>query len=327
MSSKICYGCGARLQSTDIKKKGYIPEKKLENSSYCMRCFRMIHYGENAEVETPKEAKEIINKINKDVKFVIFLVDFININNEVIEIFNSIKKRKLLVVNKCELIPRHIKRERIVSFLKNYYAIKDPIRIKGGTSTHGAKTVLNYLEDEDITEAYILGISNSGKSTLINDLMDLCGTKKNKVTVNNKANTTLDFIRVSINDDLTLIDSPGFILKKSLDNDVSGKNITAYSMNMKECETVSLLDDKYFIKFDAATPITFYTNAKAKKAIKKYFKAAPGLSHKIDIVDGKSDVVIPGIGFISVKKPVSITTNIDEASIEVRDSMFGGSND
>ena len=53
--NKICYGCGAKLQFTNKDEKGYIPENKYEDSSYCMRCFRMIHYGEAPQAETPKD--------------------------------------------------------------------------------------------------------------------------------------------------------------------------------------------------------------------------------------------------------------------------------
>lgn len=322
--NKICYGCGVKLQSIDSEKNGYIPAKKIDSAVYCMRCFRMMHYGENKVLETPKEAKEIVNKINKDVRFVIFLVDFLNLNDEVVKIFKSIKKRKLLVVNKCELMPKHIKQERVAEYIRDYYGISDPIKLKGGTSTHGARSVLTYLEREGIKETYILGISNSGKSTLINDLVDICSSKINKVVVNSKANTTLDFIRVKLTDEITLIDSPGFIIKNSLMDDTTGKNITAYSLQMKECETAGILDNEYFLKFDAATPIIFYTNAVSKKAIKKYFKAAPGLVHTIEIPEPNTDIVLYGLGFVTIKSPCTITTNIDPVHLEIRPSMFGG---
>lgn len=325
--NKICFGCGIKLQSTDKDKLGYIPDKKLESAKYCMRCFRMINYGENKLVSTPKEAKEIVNKINKDVRCVVFLVDFLNLNNEVMKIFKSIKKEKILVVNKCELIPKHINRERIREFIVEQYGIKTPIILKGGTTTHGARSVLRYLLDNDIQETYILGISNSGKSTLINDLIDICGSKITKTTVNNKANTTLDFIRVKLNNKLTLIDSPGFIMKNYLNHDTNGKNITAYNFNMKECETVGLIDNTYFLKFASATPITFYTNAEAQKVIKKYFRAAPGLNYTIDIEEDNMDIIINGIGFVTVKKATQVTTNIDLKYIEVRKSMFGGNHE
>lgn len=325
--NKICYGCGVKMQAQNIDACGYVPEKKLKDATYCMRCFRLMHYGENVVINTPKEAKEIVNKINKDNRFVIFLVDFLNLNSQVIDIFKAIKKRKVLVVNKCELIPKHIKKERLLSYIEEVYGIRDDIKLKGGSSSHGAKAIYNYLLRNEIKEAYILGISNSGKSTLINDLMKITDSKMNKITVNDKANTTLDFIRVKLDEDLTLIDSPGFILNNSLDNDASGKNITAYSVNMKECETLSLLDKKYFLKFDADTPIIFYTNSESKKAVKKYFKAADNLVTKIEITKPNMDIILTGIGFITVKKSCIITSNIDYSAIEVRDSMFGDYNE
>lgn len=324
--NKICYGCGAKLQTEDKEKIGYVPLNKSADAKYCMRCFRLMHYGEQAVNETPKDVKEIVNKINKDVRFVVFLVDFINLNKEVVEIFKSIRKRKVLIVNKCEMIPDYINKERIVDYIHDYYGISDDIRLKGGKNSHGAKSVLNYLEKSDIHEAYILGISNSGKSTLINDLMEICDSKTSKIVVNSKANTTLDFIRVKLNDELTLIDSPGFILNNALNHDVTGKDIKAYAMQMKECETASLLDNKYFLKFEVSTPFTFFTSSDAKKVVKKYFKAADGLVNKIEVKAANTDIVLIGLGFITIKKPTVITTNVDLKNIEVRPSMFGGYN-
>ncbi|MDE5631060.1 MAG: 50S ribosome-binding GTPase, partial [Bacilli bacterium] len=161
-------------------------------------------------------------------------------------------------------------------------------------------------------------------STLINDLMDICDSRTSKIVVNSKANTTLDFIRVKLNDDLTLIDSPGFILNKAMNHDVIGKDIKAYAMQMKECETVGLLDNRYYMKFESETPFTFYTSSDAKRVVKKYFRAADGLVNKIVIEDANVDVVLIGIGFITIKKPTVITTNVDSSNIEVRPSMFGG---
>ncbi|MDE5630993.1 MAG: ribosome biogenesis GTPase YqeH, partial [Bacilli bacterium] len=60
--NKICYGCGAKLQTEDKGGIGYIPLKKAEDAKYCMRCFRLMHYGEQAVNETPKDVKEIVNK-------------------------------------------------------------------------------------------------------------------------------------------------------------------------------------------------------------------------------------------------------------------------
>jgi hypothetical protein len=94
-------------------------------------------------------------------------------------------------------------------------------------------------------------------------------------------------------------------------------------MNIKECETIGILDNKYFLKFDSKTQIVLYSNLDANKMVKKYFRAAPGLVNKIEITKPNTDIVIKGIGFITIKKEVTITTNIDLKYIEVRNSMFG----
>lgn len=320
--NKVCFGCGVKLQTEDKDALGYVPMSKVNEAKYCMRCFRMMHYGEVKSTETPKEAKEIINKINKDVRFCIFLVDFINLNESVISLFKSIKKEKILVVNKCELLPKHIKQERIVDFIRNYYKINDPIKLKGGKNHHGAKSILHYLEKERIHEAYILGISNSGKSTLINDLLAVESSSAAKINVNKKANTTLDFLRVPINERLTLIDSPGVILENALMHDTTGKNIISYTMQMKAGETVSLFDDTYALKFSEASSITLFTNIEGNKVIKKKFKEME-FPYEIHLEDNQ-DIVLIGIGFITVKKACTVHLTINPEHLEIRDSLFGG---
>lgn len=322
--NKICFGCGVKLQSERKNALGYVPKEKFETSRYCMRCFRMIHYGEAPVTEIPKEKKEIIRKINNDNKFVVFLVDFLNLSQEVVDIFKAIDAKKMLVINKCELMPSSINKDKFLEFVREFYKITSPIKLKGGVKFHGAKSLSNYLINEGIKCAYVLGLSNSGKSTLINDLIKVYDASVDVITVNKHANTTIDFIRVKLNDDLTLIDSPGFILDASLNNDVTGKAITAYSMNMRVGETIGILDNKYFLKFDANSPIVFYTNAMAKNVVKKYFRAAPGLVNTIKIENDNMDIVIKGVGFINVKRTANVTTNIDLKYIEVRESMFGG---
>ena len=326
--SKICYGCGAILQTSDIEKKGYIPANKLNDSSYCMRCFRMMHYGDEARFSTPKEAKEIINKINKDNRFVIFLVDFLNINDEVIKLFKSIKKRKLLVINKCELLPPSVSPQSIYNYVIEHYKISDPIRVKGGTTNHGVGVIKRFLEDNYIKEAYVLGLSNSGKSTLINDMMKVMGVDKKKINVSAKANTTLDFIRLELSKDLLLIDSPGFILDNSLSEELSSKSIKDFIIQVRENETISILDGKYFFKFEEKTPINFYTYAKCVNPIHKHHKLVDGLKTRLELPHGKCvDIVIRGIGIIRVKKGCVVSSTVPKKYIEVRESIFGGSNE
>ena len=318
--SRICYGCGATLQSENKEEVGYIPAHKSD-SSYCMRCFRMMHYGESNKGYEPKTRDQIIKRVNGDKKFVIFLVDFLNINTEVINIYNSIKRDKLLVINKCELIPDEVYKRKLIDYVREEYNVDGDIKIKGGTKNHGVNSIYRYLRERGIEETYILGLSNSGKSTFINDLIKVNKSKVKPINTNSKANTTLDFIKVKINEDLTIIDSPGFVLENNADNDAYDQYIKALTFNMKAGEIISLINGKYYFMFSEDTPINIFINGKGKH--KKYYKEIE-LKNNLNLERDNMDIMILGVGFLRVKNKGIVKTNVDTKYIEIRNSMFGG---
>ena len=79
--NKICFGCGSVLQCENELSPGYIPENKLNDSKYCKRCFRLTHYGEISSNEIEKSTKTILDNINKENCFKIYIIDLLNINN------------------------------------------------------------------------------------------------------------------------------------------------------------------------------------------------------------------------------------------------------
>ena len=105
----------------------------------------MMHYGDSNMNFSPKTRSQIISRVNGDNKFVVFIVDFLNINNEVIDIYNSIKGEKLLVINKCELIPDEIYKQKLSEYVRKVYKIDGDIKIKGGTKNHGVKSIYRYF--------------------------------------------------------------------------------------------------------------------------------------------------------------------------------------
>jgi len=320
--NKICYGCGSKLQSIDKYKAGFIPEKKKDNAVYCQRCFRLIHYGENKETSTPKSISSIVNAINKDDKYVLFLVDFITLNKEIVKVFKKIKRPKTLVVSKCDIIPKSVNYQNIIKCLRDTYKIDDDISLISSYTNYGVQALLNYLYYERINEIYIVGESNSGKSTLINKMMDLTDSKLNRITTSFTLNTTLDFIRLKLNDNLTIIDSPGFVLDKKVNINVTNKNnidkiIKPKVYQMKAGETLKL-EDIYF-NFTNDTNITLYMNNDLQ--VKKYFKSVD-FDENIDVSDNV-DVIIKGLGFINIKSKSKIKfKNISKDLIEIRDSLF-----
>jgi len=169
--TRICFGCGSKLQTDNPKLAGYIPTEKFRLSSYCQRCFRIMHYGMQFKSETPKEIKSIIKAINNDNKHVVFLVDFLSIDSKVIDIFNQINQKKILLISKSDIIPKSIKENMIKAFLVSFYHINIEIKLISSHNNYGVDSLLNYFKKHKITESYIVGLSNAGKSTLVNKLI------------------------------------------------------------------------------------------------------------------------------------------------------------
>lgn len=319
--SKICYGCGSKLQYKDLYKEGYIPKDKYDEGGYCQRCFKLIHYGINNASNTPKSIEQIISAVNGDDKFVIFLCDFLSLSDKVLDIFKKINKKKLLLISKSDIIPSGVNPVRVKEFISNYYDIDDDIKFISSYRNNGVEALINYLEKNNISESYVLGLSNSGKSTLINKIMELMDCDLKRITTSSKQNTTLDFIRININDKITLIDSPGFIVPSisiSIENKLKDY-LKPKAFQMKEGEVLKV--DNMFIKFNKSTNVTLYVNNDLY--VKKYYKDIE-FNDEVKL-DDNSDLVLLGVGFISFKKGSTIgLNNIAVKDIEIRDSIFGG---
>lgn len=314
--SKICFGCGAKLQYSNKNNIGYVPKEKIDDAKYCMRCFKLMHYGVNINDSVPKTIDEILYLVNNDYKFTIFMCDFLSLSDKIIKIYNKIKGKKLLLISKIDVIPKDIKIDKVRKYIKEYYKV-DNVRFVSSVNNYGIDSLINYLLNNNIRETYILGETNSGKSTLINNILDAFDSKLTKTTMSNKKNTTLDFIRLYVNDRLTLIDSPGFVtdryeFKEEL------KVIKPYTYQMKENECLKIND--FYLKVSNNTSITIYSIYKLD--IKKYYKNNIEYDYSKDI-NNNSDILVYGLGFINIKNDCKISlSNINKDYIEVRESVF-----
>ena len=315
--SRICFGCGAKLQYSNKDAKGYVPENKLNDAKYCMRCFKLMHYGVNINDTVPKRVEEILYLVNSDDKFTIFMCDFLSLSDKIINIYNKIKGKKLLLISKIDVIPKDIKIDNIRKYIMNNYKVNN-VRFVSSVNGYGIDSLINYLITNNIRESYILGETNSGKSTLINNILDAFDSKLTKTTISSSKNTTLDFIRLNVNNNLTIIDSPGFVTDSYEVNCPLKKVIKPLTYQMKDGEVLKI--DKFYLKFSIATSITIYSAYELE--IKKYYKNDISFTYN-EKINSNCDVVIYGLGFINVKNECNIgVSNIDSSLLEFRESVF-----
>lgn len=222
MISKKCTGCGMELQFEDKKKEGYVPEEKFitEGDLLCQRCFKIKNYGKNSVNNFKSEdySKEVLNSVKKsDIILPIFdIIDFEGSFTE--EILDYLRDyRSIVLVNKTDLLPGFVHPTEIADWIKDRLAEEDivpeNIAFISAKSKYGINGVIRKIKSifpDKKVKAVVLGVSNVGKSSVINLLLG-----KNKITTSKYSGTTLKSINNKIPDtDITITDTPGLIPKE-----------------------------------------------------------------------------------------------------------------
>ncbi len=310
---KTCPGCGSELQYKDPKKIGYSPKK---DAKLCERCFKLKNYNQREVIDLKYSNEDIIDLISNKDGAIFFITDFLNISNKVIETFKKINHHnKYLVINKIDYIPKSISLEKYSEYIKNTYKIKNDIILISAIK----KISLNNLNNRirEFKNSYICGYTNSGKSTIINEICKLNG-KNGNILSSLMPNTTLDLIKIRLDENIHIFDTPGFINEFKFIEDSFPKNyIKPVTIQTKENDIIKLGDD-VLIKCDMnKNSFTFYVADLVK--VSKVYNVNKNICNKLEI-DDNSDLVIYGYGFINIKNKCNVFINTD--NYEIRKSMF-----
>lgn len=307
--TKKCMGCGITLQDSSPYTLGYTPN--LEND-YCERCFKITHYNVKIDAELGINNEELLSKINEKGSFVIFLCDFLNLYDEIIETYKKIKCPKMFVITKSDIIPKNIVKQKVINKIKDVYKIDEEILLCSTKTKDGLAVLTNIIKDKK--KVLMAGFTNSGKSSLINHLIGA------QITVSKNSNTTLDFIKLEF-DEYTIFDAPGFIPTSFIDSMTPKGYIKPLTYQLKS---------KYYLKFmniDLSSSIdnflTMYLNNVIKVEKRKLLDSP---KEKIHIKEN-NDLIIKGLGFINIKKECDVYLNIDNSLLEIRPTIVGGNHE
>ncbi len=301
-----CVGCGIKLQEKDKNELGYTPNL---NNALCERCFKLKNYNILTNKGINIDNDKLINKINELNTCVLFLVDFINLDSEVIEAYKKIKSKKILIITKADIIPKNIKYQKLIQNIKNIYDIKEDLILTSSKTKLNIKTITKLcLEEKNICLA---GFTNAGKSSLINALVG------SDITVSKKSNTTQDFIKLNV-DGINIYDAPGFMSNINREN-IPRSIIRPITYQFPSKHYLLIQDIKLNILENSN--FTIYVGNEAN-IIRR--KENENVECKI-IVPKNSDVIIKGFCFINFKNTCMISLNTKD--YEIRPSIVGDYND
>lgn len=331
--NKKCIGCGAILQTTSPEKIGYVQKANLEKSSLCQRCFRIRNYGDyKVVVKDNQDYINILNDVNKTQDLVVLVVDVFNINNYLNELSKIISNPIILVLSKRDVFPKSIYEEKLLNYMEQFNLnIIDKIFISSNKNYNLDilyDMINHYKKSKDV---YIVGQSNSGKSTLINKLLYNYSDNKTVITTSMLPSTTLDTIRIDLDANVTLIDTPGLLDDGNIVNIVSGNNLKKI-VPSKEIKPITyqvktkqyiLIDNYAYLEFDDPTNVTLFLSDKLNvERLFLYKGNSKFIKHTFKVKKGQ-DIVISGLCFIKVSKEATINIYVlNGVNVYIRPSLI-----
>ena len=334
MNKKKCLGCGSILQSENASKEGFVKLSVYDKSDYCERCFKIQHYGEYSVLDKKIDADGIIRNINSDkISSVAFLVDALNINENTKKYINKFKNNKYILVTKKDVLPKSLKEKKIIEYIKNNICDTDNIMLVSSVKNYNIDSFLNKVRNDKVRRLYIVGFTNSGKSTFINHLLT-SNLMKPIITTSGVPNTTASYIAIQLDKKLTVVDTPGFIDDKAIYNFVEyNKIIKYYPKKELKVKTFQIKPNYSIVINDIlrientsnkSNSISFYMNDRLRYEKLNNKNSKLKYLESIDVnIEEISDILINGLGFIRVTKPGSFKINIiDTKLVSVRKSMI-----
>lgn len=346
-----CIGCGAEIQTQHPGELGYTPQSALDKGLetgevYCQRCFRLRHYNEIQPVAlTDDDFLRLLNELGQKDALIVNVVDIFDFNGSLIPGLHRFvgDNPVLMVGNKVDILPKSLKRGKMTQWMREraHEMGLRPVDVlltsakKPQEMTELLDTIEKYRDGRDV---YVVGVTNVGKSTLINQIIKQTAGVKDLITTSRFPGTTLDKIEIPLEDGHFLIDTPGIIHREQMAHYLGAQDLKivapqkevkpkVYQLNPEQTLFLGGLARFDFIKGERSSFVTYVSNdveihrTKLTNADAFYEKHVGGLlqpPRPEEVVDfpplqrfefsikEKTDIVFAGLGWITITNPCVI---------------------
>lgn len=346
-----CIGCGAAIQTTAKDQAGFTPQAALDKGLetgqvYCQRCFRLRHYNEISDVHmTDDDFLKLLHEVGESEALVVNVIDIFDFNGSVIPGLSRFVSGNdvLLVGNKKDILPKSVKDGKVTQWLteRAYEVGLRPVDVHL-TSAQNKQAIKDLMEKIEHyrkgRDVYVVGVTNVGKSTLINAIIQEITGDKDIITTSRFPGTTLDKIEIPLDDGSHIFDTPGIIHRHQMAHYLSAKNLKyvsprkeikpkTYQLNPEQTLFLAGLGRFDFISGDKQGFTAYFDNelmlhrTKLEGADAFYAKHAGSLlvpptaeemaelpelvRHEFTIKE-KTDVVFSGLGWIRIPGPAKV---------------------
>ncbi len=338
-----CIGCGAVIQTEDKNEVGYAPASSLEKEVViCQRCFRLKNYNEIQPVSlTDDDFLRILNGLGQQEGLIVKIVDIFDFNGSWLPGLHRFvgSNPVLLVANKADLLPKSVKANKVVNWLKreakNLGLHAVDVKLVSAHKGKGMAEVMDAIEQyRNGKNVYVVGCTNVGKSTFINRVIKQATGEGEVITTSHFPGTTLDMIEIPLDDGSALYDTPGIINHHQMAHYLDASELKyimpkkeikpkVYQQNPEQTLFIGALARFDFIKGERSAftvhvandlPIhrtklekadELYANHKgellAPPTVKHIDQLPELVRHEFSIKEDKTDVVFSGLGWITVQ--------------------------
>ncbi|MED3624514.1 ribosome biogenesis GTPase YqeH [Neobacillus thermocopriae] len=344
----ICIGCGVKVQTENPEGLGYAPSSALEKETIiCQRCFRLKHYNEVQDVSlTDDDFLKILNGLGKTDALIVMIVDIFDFNGSWLPGLHRFvgHNKVILVGNKVDLLPKSVKHNKLINWMKQQsrelgLRPEEVFLVSAAKGWNIKETAAAIDEIRDGKDVYVVGCTNVGKSSFINRIIKEVTGEGDIITTSHFPGTTLDIIKIPLDDEKSLIDTPGIINHHQMAHFVDKKDLKIITPKKEIKPKVFQLNEGQTLFFGGLARFDYVNGGSSprrsfvcyfsnelhihrtktenadelyKKHVgemlmpprKEYVDSFPGFVKQEFIVkEAKTDIVFSGLGWITVNEP------------------------